>query len=240
MENNELKRNDLVQVYEPNNPLVLGVNPFEMFRKEIKSVVSGLSSLQQQSLSQYYDVKQSLNEIKDAVVKDKKEKKIRLPLREPATRKVFDELLARKREKHEWPVSYSRFCVAVTILWFTGLRINEIRNFTLKEVSSLMNTRELQVYQPKTNKYKHVVVSDDCSTILRFMEQEIETIFHTHPTLSGGCGPLSWIRFINGRLVKYTYGKYENVRSHSFRVNYTTSLLKNYRLEEVADMVGLF
>lgn len=53
------------------------------------------------------------------------------------------------------------------------------------------------------------------------------------------CGKmLSWIRFINTRIAKYTNGIFENVRSHSFRVNYATSLLKHAPLEQVAEIIG--
>lgn len=224
--------------YEPRENQLETWAPLQIFKDGMHSITSTLTNIQQENRSQYHDVKQDLEIIKQAVVKPAKEKQLSKPLREPLTKDIFLYLLARQREPNEWRLSYSRFRVATVILWYTGLRLNEIRNFTRREIETLMYTYELQVYQPKVNKHKKVLMPPNGAETLYMMKDDIDVVFAAHETLSGTSNPLSWIRFMNSRLVKYTEGICENVRSHSFRVNYTTSLLKHAPLEQVAEIIG--
>jgi integrase len=210
----------------------------ETFVSGVKSVMSNVSELKQKTRSQYHDVKQDLEEIKKAVVKTPKPKGPRKPLREPATKEVLDYLLSMERNPQEKRLCHARFRVAITLLWYTRLRINEIRPFTLQDIATLAANSELQVYQPKMNKYKRVYASPTCIETLSALSPDIDRVFKDHETLSGNLHPLSWIRFINRRIAKYTDGVFDNVRSHSFRVNYTTSLLKHAPLQEVANIIG--
>lgn len=48
----------------------------------------------------------------------------------------------------------------------------------------------------------------------------------------------SWIAFINNRLKTKTEAFGLNIKSHSFRVNFVTSLLKHAPLQVVSNLVG--
>ncbi|KAG7666483.1 hypothetical protein Ndes2437B_g09175 [Nannochloris sp. 'desiccata'] len=202
------------------------------------SILSEVTSLRQENRMIYHDVKHDLEQIKQAVVKKPKEKKATKPLRDPINRDMFLQMLSLSKEKGEKQISYSRFRVAIVLLWYTGLRVNEIRMFTRKDIETLRDESVLQVFQPKVNKYKKVYFPDEGQTILTWLENDIDIIFSKHPYLSGGSSNLSWIRFMNIRLRKKSTGFSSFVRSHSFRVNYATSLLKHAPVQDVAELMG--
>lgn len=62
---------------------------FEYVVNGFESIKSGISQLKTQNQSQYFDLKQDLEEIKDAVIKKPKEKSLSKPFREPATDTIY-------------------------------------------------------------------------------------------------------------------------------------------------------
>ena len=96
--------------------------------------------------------------------------------------------------------------------------------------------------QSKTNKYKKVFFAEECSYYLEVLKNDIDFIFEKDSTLSGNCLRYSWIRFFNTRLVKFSKSRsyYKNmcVRSHSFRINFVTALLKKAPLQVVSEIIG--
>ncbi len=130
----------------PGNPF------FERLQQGVDSLIGEVSQLRQEGRSQYSDLKTDTQAIKHAVVKNPKTKRIQKPLRAAATIDVYFHLMNLNRRKNERQLAYSRFRVAITLLWFTGLRINEIRDFKENEIRALIDEGTLQVYQPKVNK----------------------------------------------------------------------------------------
>ena len=233
-----IKRKNDLQVIPENLNTVSGNTFLEKFQQGVNSLVGEISQLRRENRSQYSDLKQDTETIKHAVVKQPKAKRIQKPLRAAATLDVYYHLMNLPQQKKERILSYSRFRVAITLLWFTGLRINEIRNLNQKEIQALIDDGALQVYQPKVNKHREVLIPHSGQQALEILKDEIHTVFKNHDSLSGNASRGSWIRFLNRRLVMYTDGVFKNVRSHSFRINYATSLLRKAPLEVVAEMIG--
>lgn len=94
----------------------------------------------------------SKQEILDAIDKKngKKEKPHKMLLRDPVDFDFYLKIMKSPREKHERILHHSRFRVAITLLFFTGCRVNEIRNLTSKEVYGLLNDRNLVINHSKT------------------------------------------------------------------------------------------
>jgi integrase len=122
----------------------------------IDSILSEVTELRQENRIIYHDVKKDLEEIKQAVVKKPKEKRGAKPLRDLSTKDIFFYMLSLSKNKGEKLICYSRFRIAIVIFWYTGLRVNEIRTFTRKDIETLRDDGLLQVYQPKVNKYKKI------------------------------------------------------------------------------------
>lgn len=167
-----------------------------------------------------------------------KVKRNTLPLRQPASNSIYYYLMEQKLEIREKKLQFSRFRVAITILWATGLRVNETKSIKYSDIQTIINEKTLQIYQPKTKKYRIIHFSNEAVKQFIFIKPDIDVIFATHETLAGEMNESSWIAFLNKRLINKTKVFGLNIKSHSFRVNFVTSLLKHAPLQIVANLVG--
>lgn len=97
------------------------------------------------------------------------------------------------------------------------------------------------LYQPKTNSYRKVILSPTGKKLLDFLENDINYVFSKNQNLGGGLTKNSFIRFVNFRLndkLKRYNEKHKLFRSHSFRINLITELLKENSIQYVANLVG--
>lgn len=72
-----------------------------------------------------------------------------LPLRDAATNTIYFQLMNEPRRRRKRVVEYSVFLAtgtAITLLGFTGLRINEIRNFNKEQFLQLTEEGKIQIY----------------------------------------------------------------------------------------------
>lgn len=187
------------------------------------------------------NVQNDVSIIKQAVVKEKREKTTRLTPRNPLTKEKFFDLLSLPRKKRESYLCYSRFRVAITILQITGLRVNEIKVLTKNDFNNLVQGHVLEIKQTKTKAYCQISLGSQPIKVLKFIQNDINTVFYKHQTLGASYFNCNWITFINKRLKEnfiILYGKQDNIKSHSCRINYTTMLLKQLPLHQVCDIIG--
>lgn len=92
---------------------------------------------------------------------------------------------------------------AITLLGFTGLRINEIRTFNKEQYLQLLEKGEIQIYQKEQNKHRTVLLSNVARNALNQLKVEAMNVFCKRETLAGGASSFSWITFINNKLKGY-------------------------------------
>lgn len=177
-------------------------------------------------------IAQFRNEVKPLIVdiNDKvtpKDKVFHRPLmsRDPATNTIYLYLMSKDKKQGEWIDSYYTFRIAITLLRHTGLRVNEIKDFTKDDIMQLIDNERFQVYQPKQNSYRQIILSQQAVIDLNYLKSEVEYIFLNKNTLGANSSNSNWIRFINKRLREAALFFKICLKSHSFRVNTVTSLL---------------
>jgi integrase len=179
-----------------------------------------------------------VSEIKQHLLKGKRLKKKKLPLRDPVTNETFFYLFSKPQEKRERILNYSRFRLAILLLWATGLRINEIRKITNQDLNTILKNKKLHLYQSKVNNYRELYFSDQAIKLLKTFNHSKEIVKKNNIFLGGSSSPTNWIQFINTRLKKYLHNYQFNIKSHSFRVNYVTQFLQNNPLHEARQIMG--
>lgn len=212
----------------------------EMNKNSNLKIEGKLDSMKEHIDDQMQDIKDVSDKILKAVQlkqREKKEKKT-VPLRDPATSQIYYYIISLKRETQEKRLYYSRFRIAITLLWATGLRVSEIQNITQTDIQSIFQNYSLQILQPKTNKYRLIFFTEETVKQIRTLENDFKVVFKKHQTLSGNIHTKTWREFINRNLKKKTRIFNKNIKSHSFRVNYITSLLTHASLQVVKDLVG--
>ena len=183
-------------------------------------------------------MQKSLQDIKQLVKPKDKLFRKQQPLRDPASNTIYTFLMSQPKEKGMRIVEWSAFRIAITLLGFTGLRVNEIRNLTLSQLLQFRDKRELQFYQAKQNKHRTVYLSQEGERVLSLLIDEFLIVFSRRKTLSGGIDHNNWITFINCRLKKAANKFSLNLKSHSFRINFITSLLKIAPVQNVSQIIG--
>lgn len=226
------------------NELIISPQNYEIYDpsptlKAVNLVVTHLNN----KFDQVHDhIEVSKNEILTKLEKTKKEKAkvTRLLERDPIDLDFYKQLMDTKRQKRERILHYSRFRVAVTLLFFTGARVNEIRNLTEKEVYNLLKENVIIINQSKTQSLRKVVVGEKAMKHLKAIEKDIDTVFSCYESLGGGHSPVSFIKFINKRLKRCAsvYRKNLIISSHSFRINFVTKLLEKLPIHLVKDIVN--
>jgi integrase/recombinase XerD len=195
-------------------------------------------------------VENSLDELHKKVdkllPKDKTNREV-LPLRDPIDRNLFPLFFtnAGSQSKRQPDLKQAQLRVAYTLLYHTGLRINEIRSVTEDQINRTIKTSQISVIHHKTKQpYIHVLSKQGLLNIKR-IKPEIDIIFNKYKFkyLFGKEKPAhkkSVIRFINQDLKNTceVNGIPFNIKSHSFRINMVSSLLKTTSVQNAAQLIG--
>lgn len=195
-------------------------------------------------------VEATLDEINSKVntllPKSKKKRKVQ-PLRDPMDRKLFPLFIQNAGNKfiYRKDLKEAQIRVAYTILYYTGLRVNEIRMLTRNDINDAIKGGQFNVIHSKTNQaYIHVISSTAVQDLeKRYLDYQIIFDKYKYKYLFGGNKPMhskALIKTINDDLrntcetLKLPY----NIKSHSFRINHISSLLKVTTVQNTADIIG--
>lgn len=195
-------------------------------------------------------IEESLDELHlkvDKLLPNIKKQRQVLPLRDPTTGSIFHTFMANAGNtfKQQKNLKRSQLRILYTILYHAGLRLNEARYLTYEDIQKTISSSQLSVIHHKT-KTSHIhVLSNRAIKDLNKLKIDYEIVFeqHKYRYLFGKSEPItgkSLIRLVN-RDLKYTCEIANlpfNIKSHSFRINLISSLLRITTVQNVADIVG--
>jgi integrase len=139
----------------------------------------------------------------------------------------------------------SQLRITYTILYHCGLRINEIRHLTHQDLIKAMDAAQFNLIHHKTKQAHIHVLPKKAVQDLKNLKAEFSIVFekYKYQYLYGKKKPITdknLIRMVNQDL-KETCKKFNipfNIKSHSFRVNMITNLLKVTSVQNTADIMG--
>lgn len=178
--------------------------------------------------------------------KDLVERKV-LPLRDPLDSSLFPIFLlqAGSSFKYTKDLKRAQIRIAYTILYHTGLRVNEIRHLTEEGIKEAIQASQFSVIQHKTKQASIHVLSEAAIKDLNNLKLEFVIVFkkYKYKYLFGKnkpIGPKVLIKTINDDLrhtCQISNIPY-NIKSHSFRINMVSSLLKVITVQDAAQIIG--
>ena len=135
--------------------------------------------------------------------------------------------------------------IAYIILYYCGIRINEIRHLTKEDIQKAISASQFSLIHHETKQAHIHVLSKKAVQDLRNLITEFSIVFdkYNYQYLFGKVKPMTnknLIKVIN-RDLKYTLQKYDlsyNIKSDSFRVNIITNLLKVTSVQNTANIIG--
>ena len=186
----------------------------------------------------------------DQLLPKKRKEKISQPLRDPVNVDLFPLFFnaAGLAARYKRNLKSSQLKITYTILYHAGLRINEIRMLTRKDIEDAIKSSQFNIIHYKTQQAHIHVLSDKAVKDLKNLETEFKIGFdlpnkYQYQYLFGKSKPIiksSLIRMVNNDLkntcqvANIPY----NVKSHSFRINIITNLLKVTSVHKVAEIIG--
>jgi integrase len=178
-----------------------------------------------------------------------KEKKVydTQKLRDPIDNKLFPIFLvaAGSLVKYNKELRRSQLRICYSILFHVGLRLNELREIKFKDISDAIETSQLSVIHYKTNQPHIHILSQKAVEDLKNIKNDYDVVFNKHNCeyLFGKTKPMhpkSLIRLVNEDLrntCKINNIAY-NIKSHSFRINMISHLLKVTSVQNAANIIG--
>jgi integrase/recombinase XerD len=170
-----------------------------------------------------------------------------LPLRDPIDMNLFPLFFtnAGTQATRQKDLKQAQLRLAYTLLYHTGLRINEIRNIKEESIINAIAASQISVIHYKTKQPHIHVLSKTAVAKLKQLKPECAVIFNKYKCqyLFGQYKPMhekALIRLINEDL-KNTCEANEipyNIKSHSFRINMIANLLKRTTVQHAAQIIG--
>lgn len=110
--------------------------------------------------------------------KDKKQRNIQ-PLRDPVYNGLFPLFLANAGSEaiYQRDLKSSQLVIAYTILYHTGVRINEIRTLTREHINNAIKISQFNLIHHKTKKAHIHILSDKAIKDLRNIDTHLKIVF---------------------------------------------------------------
>ena len=137
--------------------------------------------------------------------------------------------------------NWERFKLMSTILFFTGLRVGELRDFNREKLLDLIDKSQVELFQTKTNANRLVLMPKYGRRTLKTLRVSIDTVCPNDDTL---LYPFKdnkknkIVEFINDFLKPYCQEFNIKLTSHSFRAGFITNLLHKTPLHQVQQLAA--
>ena len=218
---------------------------------ELKNLIQSNPDLTREYvLSAISPIEESLNDLHTKM--DKllpKVKKVRqtIKLRDPIDKNLFPVFLRNAGSvcsyKKELRTAQLRICY--TILYHVGLRLNEIRYLQEQDIYDAIENAQFSVIHYKTKQAYTHVLNDQAIKDLKCLKEDFKVVFkkNNFKYIFGKKNPIhnkSLIRMVNKDLKNTCKlnNIHCNIKSHSFRINMISNLLRVTTLHNTASIIG--
>jgi len=173
----------------------------------------------------------------------KKKKKIKKIPRDPVTKEIYEKI-RKDYSNIKGNASFveKRTYVVVTMLYLTGLRINELQLITWKHWKELEKKNSTEFTETKTKKKRTIFLDKKEIGIIK---KEMEELFKLNPNTilikenGEKLHEKVSIVSINNYLKKYSKIFNKNLQSHSFRIGLVTRLFeKGVHADLIKEIIG--
>lgn len=194
--------------------------------------------------SQIKAISENVTKVLDRVTPKKRITNKAQILRDPVPKSMLERILNAPKPKHVHNLSWARFQMTATILFFTGLRISEVAPVTQEMIQEVVEQGKLTFYQPKVNKHRTIrFTSHGINTIKKVFNKTKKVIFDKNEVLfplpeSNRKNVEKFTASINKLLRLFNDDDSKKISSHSFRVAFVSNALKHTSAHNTQILVG--
>jgi site-specific recombinase XerD len=164
----------------------------------------------------------------------------------PADKTICHLSAKRKTKQHRFSCARNR--IAITFLFCLGLRANELFQINGRLIKEALAHGKIMLFQPKTNQYRVVVCTkalrdilenELCLDIQLVFTNENDLLISNSKNRNIALTPKSWLRCLNNFInIARVHFNMRPLSTHSFRINYITSLLRTVPIQQVKTIIG--
>ena len=172
--------------------------------------------------------------------RDNNSKKIRT-IKEYITETEFQKLLTYLKGKESLHESTKiNFARAFTLLYFTGCRLNEIKQLRIQDIKTILETNELIIVTPKTNKERKLFFSKSALKEIKKLfdfsiVKDTDFIIGSKGNYSKVPSDITFITSVNKFIQEVLGTRYS---SHSFRSGLITEMSKSINPKFIQKFIG--
>lgn len=217
---------------------------------DTEKIIHG-QKLTMEALGQVAELIYNLNEKVESLVKKPRKKANKIKLRDPVSRDLYNIFMENAGSKNTRLQKIKRLQLQIvyTVLYYVGLRVNELKSLTKADIIKAMDTSEFSIIHSKTGTTMIHVLPKSGQIKLRAMKSDIEEFFYISGYKCLGGSKLNseeayndshFIRLVNKDMLDTCEKKHipYNLSSHSFRAGYITRLLKSHSVQFVSKLIG--
>jgi len=141
-------------------------------------------------------------------------------------------------------LSWARFQVTAVLLFFTGLRVNELALFSKEMILEILDQGKITFYQAKVNKYRTVrFTSHGIKAIKLVFDKNHEILFKQNSVLfpthtSKAETTEKFTKSINKYLKMFNKEHNKKISSHYFCIAFVTNSLKHTTAQNAQKLIG--
>ena len=164
--------------------------------------------------------------------------------RDPITFDLFKKIMDASKPKGAHEKTWGRFKITSAILFYSGLRLNQAALLTKEDIKIIVEEKKIFIYQKNIDQYREIVFIDQAIPFIKkAFEEYKEEVFKDHKNLfpappSGKYNGDKFIKLMNKYLATFSEQSNLVLKSHSFRVNFVTSLLDKSTVQDAQFITG--
>ena len=163
---------------------------------------------------------------------------------DPIPKTVFEAILKDDKPKGTHTLSWSRFKLTASLLFFSGLKLSEVAQIKKDDVEGIIKNHRLSVYQSKVNKYRNLrFTKKGVETIQKVFNESKNIVYKDYNVLfplpqSNRKNTDKFCRSINKFLKIYDERGSFRFTSHSFRCGFISQALKHTSTHNAQTLAG--
>ncbi len=135
--------------------------------------------VEEQSM-QIKGIGENVNKVLETVTPKKRRTNKAQILRDPVPKSMLERIIQAPKPKGIHLLSWARFKVTATLLFFTGLRISEVAMVTEQMLLEIVEQGSVTFYQPKVNKYRTILFTSHGVETIKIVFNKYRKIIFNH------------------------------------------------------------
>lgn len=190
------------------------------------------------------EIKEISNDILSRLTDNPKVKSKGVPQRDALEIATFKAIMGSEKPPRTHDRSWGRFLITSSILFYSGLQLNEVAGLGEMDIQQIIDHKKISIYQKKVNRYRDVFFIEKGLYYIKKSFDEYKAVVFKKDSVLFPPPPFGLpngdksINLMNKFLSPFGQERNLVLKSHSFRVNFITSILRKHKVQQAKELIG--